>query len=191
MFHVLIITSILGTYRAEKQKRQEWGAVIHDTDFFLIEMLQVTLLQLIRTSTDIFKNFQKWYKIILSVKCHSQVTEKLFFMQHRNNFHRGVSGTVYFAIILSGATAKGISLYQLCLSLSQILHSGPQMLWTSAGRIKHILSPQLQHLNFQTSCPRSVQHSIKAGQRSGEGDGLFKRNQVSVREGEEKGAGGK
>lgn len=73
-------------------------------------MLQITLLQHIRTSTNAFRNFQKWYKndsqCILGVKYYSQVTQKSFVMKHRNNFHRGVSGTVYFDIILSGATAQ-------------------------------------------------------------------------------------
>lgn len=46
----------------KKKKRVEQGAVINDTDFFLIEMLQIPLLQHIRTSTNPFKNCQKWYK---------------------------------------------------------------------------------------------------------------------------------
>jgi len=40
------------------------------------------------------------------VKYYSQATQKLFLMKHRNNFHRGESGTVCFAIILLGATTK-------------------------------------------------------------------------------------
>ena len=114
------------------KKREEWGAVINDTDFFLIEMLQIILLQYIRISTNAFKNFQKWYKndsqCISGVKYYRRVTQKSFFMKHRNNFHRGVSGTVYFAIILSGATAKdNIPIPSLSEPVPfQILFSGPQ-----------------------------------------------------------------
>lgn len=44
------------------KKEKNGGAVINDTDFFLIETLQIILLQHIRTSRNAFKNFQKLYR---------------------------------------------------------------------------------------------------------------------------------
>lgn len=145
---------------SEKKKK-----IINDNDFFLVEMLQITLLKHIRTFTNAFINIQKWHKN--DSLCIWHVAREVVCHKARKPFPQRCVRFGVFSPHLVGSHPQGqyttTKPDQACpiFTHSSVVHRCA----VPAVSTKPILSSQLWQLSFQTNSATSEILSLTVQKR--------------------------